>query len=116
MILNQRYLRRAKRLEKIADDKSVDAEIRIQAEIEAAEFERAVHDMSYHAPSYLIMQGLIPDPKKNVPCLSATKIKTEEGYEERDPGEDVRMVLAGLIRMQNNVERVLRNYQQPNKK
>jgi hypothetical protein len=116
MILNQRYLRRAKRLERMADDKSIDAETRFQAEIEAAEFERAVHDMSYYAPSFLLAQGLIPEPKKHDAVLSMTRFNHKEGAEEEDPFDKVRIVMASLIRMQNNVEGVLRELKERNSK
>ena len=51
LILNQRYLRRARKLTDIGDDKTVDAEQRIEAHRYAAQLERAVHDISYMAPS-----------------------------------------------------------------
>ena len=100
LILNQRYLRRARRLEKIANDQSVDPEVRIQAEIEAGEYERAVHDMTYMAPSYLAAQGLLPGPKKHDPCLTMTKINHSR-EEEKDPSEYQRQKLAGEFRRQN---------------
>ncbi len=46
LILEQRYLRRARKLTEIADDEKVDPEQRIQVHINAAQLERAVHDMS----------------------------------------------------------------------
>jgi hypothetical protein len=57
LILNQRYLRRARKLTVIGDDEKVDAEQRIEAHKFAAQLERAVHDMSYIGPSYLRVQG-----------------------------------------------------------
>ena len=60
LILNQRYLRRARMLTSIAEDKNVDAEQRIAAHEMAAHLERAVHDMTYYSPSYLRTQGLLP--------------------------------------------------------
>ncbi len=42
-----------KKLTKLADDKNRDAEQRIEATTLAAHLERAVHDMTYFAPSYL---------------------------------------------------------------
>ena len=57
LILNQRYLRRARMLDKIATDEKIDAQHRIKAHEYAAEFERAARDMTYLAPSYLRAQG-----------------------------------------------------------
>jgi hypothetical protein len=106
LILSQRYLRRARRLEKMADDTSIDPKIRLQAEIEAGEYERAVHDMTYYAPSYLKVQGLLlPKPKKHDECLSATRIHLGEDVfgvtEEKDPSEKERLRIAGEIRREN---------------
>jgi hypothetical protein len=70
LILNQRYLRRARKLTAIGDDQNVDAEQRIEAHKFAAELERTVNDMSYMAPSYLRVQGLLPSPKSFHPSLS----------------------------------------------
>jgi hypothetical protein len=58
LILNQRYLRRARKLTEIGDDEKVDVEQRITAHNFAAEYERAAHDMTYIAPLYLRAQGL----------------------------------------------------------
>ena len=106
LILNQRYLRRARRLEKIANDQSIDAETRIQAEIEAAEFERAVHDMTYMAPSYLVAQGLLPGPelpgpKEHDPTLTMSHFTNLSRPEEKDPSEYQRQKLAGEFRQKN---------------
>lgn len=60
LILNQRYLRHARQLTAIAEDKNVDAEQRIAAIEMACHLERAVHDMAYYSPSYLRTQGLLP--------------------------------------------------------
>jgi len=88
LILNQRYLRRAKKLTEIADDEKIDAEHRLKAHEFAAELERAVHDMTYLAPSYLRSQGLILNPRTGYPpTLSMTQIThlPDEGDEyERD--------------------------------
>ena len=97
LILNQRYLRRARKLTAIGDDKSVDAEQRIEAHKFAAELERAVHDMSYMAPSYLRTQGLLPEPKTIYPALSMSQIEDEE----QDPSERERMEVAGEFRRQH---------------
>jgi hypothetical protein len=40
-------------LDKVANDKKIDAHHRIKAYEYAAEFERAAHDMTYYALSYL---------------------------------------------------------------
>jgi hypothetical protein len=98
LILNQRYLRRAKMLTAIGNDEKVDSEQRIEAHKLAAELERAVHDMSYMAPSYLRRLGLLPLlPKGNFPALSMSKI---EGDEEQDPYENERIEAAGEYRRQ----------------
>jgi hypothetical protein len=105
LILNQRYLRRARRLEKLADDTSIDGETRRQAELDAAELERAVHDMTYTAPSYLRAQGLLPEPKKHYPTLAMSRInKANEKCEEKDPSEVERIKLAGEFRRQNIIQ------------
>jgi hypothetical protein len=96
LILNQRYLRRARKLTAIGDDKTVDPEQRIEAHKLAAEFERAVHDMSYMAPSYLRRQGLLPEPKTIYPALTMSRIEDEE----QDPSERERMEVAGEFRRQ----------------
>lgn len=96
LILEQRYLRRARKLAEIADDEKVDPEQRIQAHINAAHLERAVHDMSYMAPSYLRRQGLLPEPPKNrYPALRMSKIEVDE---EQDPHERERIEAAGEYR------------------
>jgi hypothetical protein len=100
LILNQRYLRRARKLTAIGDDEKVDAEQRIEAHKFAAELERAAHDMSYFAPSYLKVQGLLPppEPKKGnaFPALSMSSIEDEE----KDPLEKQRMEDVGKYRRQ----------------
>jgi hypothetical protein len=110
LILNQRYLRRARMLDKMANDEKIDAQHRIKAHEYAAEFERAAHDMTYLAPSYLRAQGLIPDPKSGYPpTLKMTQIThlPDEGDEyERD-----RLKAAGEIRRQNIQQQ---QQQQPN--
>jgi len=97
LILNQRYLRRARKLTTIGDDEKVDAEQRIEAHKFAAELERAVHDMSYIGPSYLRKQGLLPEPKTIHPALTMSRI---QGDEEQDPSERQRMEAAGEYRRQ----------------
>jgi hypothetical protein len=78
----------------------VDAEQRIEAHKFAAELERAAHDMSYFAPSYLKVQGLLPppEPKKGnaFPALSMSSIEDEE----KDPLEKQRMEDVGKYRRQ----------------
>ena len=97
LILNQRYLRRARKLTTIGDDEKVDAEQRIEAHKFAAELERAAHDMSYMAPSYLRTQGLLlPEPKTIHPALTMSRIEDEE----QDPSERQRMEAAGEYRRQ----------------
>lgn len=83
LILNQRYLRRARMLTEIANDKIIDAEARIAAHESAASFERAVHDVTYFAPSYLKTHKLIPDPANgDYPHLAMSRIKTGEEPDE----------------------------------
>lgn len=94
LILGQRYLRRARKLTTIGDDEKVDAEQRIEAHKFAAELERAVHDMSYMAPSYLSSQGLLPEPKTIHPALTMSWIEDEE----QDPSERQRIKAAGEYR------------------
>ena len=99
LILNQRYLRRARKLTEIGDDvQNVDAEQRIEAHRFAAQLERAAHDMTYFAPSYLKIQGLLPppEPKKenDFPALALTAIEDEE----KDPLEKQRMRAVGEYR------------------
>ena len=94
LILNQRYLRRARKLTTIGDDEKVDAEQRIEAHKFAAELERTVHDISYMAPSYLRTQGLLPEAKTIHPALTMSKIEDEE----QDPSERERMEAAGEYR------------------
>lgn len=60
----------------------MDAEQRIEAHKFAAQLERAAHDMTYFAPSYLKVQGLLPppEPKKenDFPALALSAIEDEE--------------------------------------
>src|ERR671919_270434 len=100
LILNQRYLRRAKKLTAtIGDNENVDAEQRIEAHKFAAQLERAAHDMTYFAPSYLKVQGLLPppEPKKgnDFPALGLSAIEADE---EKDPLERQRMKDVGEYR------------------
>jgi hypothetical protein len=101
LILNQRYLRRARKLTEIADDEKVDVEQRIAAHNFAAEYERAAHDMTYIAPSYLRAQGVLPEPKKNYPALSMSRVNMSEDFEEKDPSERERIKAAGEYRRQH---------------
>jgi len=101
LILYQRYLRRARKLTQIADDEKVDAEQRIAAHNAAAEYERAAHDMTYIAPSYLRAQGLLPEPEKNYPALSMSRVNMAKDSEEEDPSEKERIKLSGEYRRQN---------------
>jgi hypothetical protein len=112
LILNQRYLRRAKKLTAIGDDdKNVDAEQRIEAHKFAAQLERAAHDMTYFAPSYLKVQGLLPppEPKKenDFPALGLSAIEDEE----RDPLERQRMKDVGEYRRRRRQQRLLQHHQ-----
>lgn len=112
LILNQRYLRRAKKLTAIGDDdKNVDAEQRIEAHKFAAQLERAAHDMTYFAPSYLKVQGLLPppEPKKenDFPTLGLSAIEDEE----KDPLERQRMKDVGEYRRRRQ-QRLLQHHQQ----
>ena len=101
LILGQRYLRRARKLTEIGDDKNVDGEQRIEAHTVAAELERAVHDMSYFAPSYLRTQGLLPDTESGNghPRLQLSRIgKAVDG---KDEYEKQRLDAAGEYRKQH---------------
>jgi hypothetical protein len=93
LILNQRYLRRARKLTSIGDDEKVDAEQRIEAHKFAAQLERAVHDTSYIGSSYLRVQRLIPDPKDSHPSLTMSQIDTDD-IEKKDPWEKERVKAA----------------------
>jgi hypothetical protein len=111
LILNQRYLSRAKKLTAtIGDNENVDAEQRIEAHKFAAQLERAAHDMTYFAPSYLKVQGLLPppEPKKgnDFPALGLSAIEDEE----RDPLERQRMKDVGEYRRRQ--QRRLQHHQQ----
>ena len=110
LILNQRYLRRAKKLTAtIGDNENVDAEQRIEAHKFAAQLERAAHDMTYFAPSYLKVQRLLPppEPKKgnDFPALGLSAIEDEE----KDPLERQRMKDVGEYRRR---QRRLQHHQQ----
>jgi hypothetical protein len=109
LILEQRYLRRARKLTEIGDDEKVDPEQRIQAHINAAQLERAVHDMSYMAPSYLRKQGLLPNPPKDMyPALTMSKIEVDE---EQDPHERERIEAAGEYRRRRRLQEEQRQQQ-----
>jgi hypothetical protein len=119
LILNQRYLRRAKKLTAtIGDNENVDAEQRIEAHKFAAELERAAHDMTYFAPSYLKVQGLLPpppEPKKGnaFPALGLSAIEDEE----KDPLERQRMKDVGEYRRRRLLQQQrLQHYQQEEEK
>jgi hypothetical protein len=112
LILNQRYLRRARKLTAtIGDNENVDAEQRIEAYKFAAQLERAAHDMTYFAPSYLKVQGLLPppEPKKenDFPALGLSAIEDEE----KDPLERQRMKDVGEHR-RRRLQRRLQHRQQ----
>ena len=117
LILNQRYLRRAKKLTAtIGDNENVDAEQRIEAHKFAAQLERAAHDMTYFAPSYLKVQGLLPpppEPKKgnDFPALGLSAIEADE---EKDPLERQRMKDVGEYRRRSRLQqqRLLQHHQQ----
>jgi hypothetical protein len=111
LILNQRYLRRAKKLTAtIGDNENVNAEQRIEAHKFAAQLERAAHDMTYFAPSYLKVQGLLPppEPKKgsDFPALGLSAIEDEE----KDPLERQRMKDVGEYRRRRQ-HRLLQHHQ-----
>jgi hypothetical protein len=112
LILNQRYLRRAKKLTAtIGDNENVDAEQRIEAHKFAAQLERAAHDMTYFAPSYLKVQRLLPppEPKKgnDFPALGLSAIEDEE----KDPLERQRMKDVGEYRRRRLQLRRLQHHQ-----
>lgn len=76
----------------------MDAEQRIEAHKFAAQLERAAHDMTYFAPSYLKVQGLLPPPEpkeeNDFPALALSAIEDEE----KDPLERQRMKDVGEYR------------------
>jgi hypothetical protein len=116
LILNQRYLRRAKKLTTIGDSENVNAEQRIEAHKFAAQLERAAHDMTYFAPSYLKIQGLLPppEPKKGnaFPALALSAIEDEE----IDPSERQRMKDVGEYRRRRLQQQGLQHHQQEEEK
>jgi hypothetical protein len=111
LILNQRYLRRAKKLTAIGDNENVDAEQKIEAHRFAAQLERAAHDMTYFAPSYLKVQGLLPppEPKKenDFPALALSAIEDDE----KDPLERQRMKDVGEYRRTRRQQRRPQDHQ-----
>ena len=112
LILNQRYLRRAKKLTEIGDNENVDAEQRIEAHKFATELERAAHDMTYFAPSYLKVQGLLPPPEpKKGNAFPALALSAIEADEEKDPLERQRMKDVGEYRRRRQ-QRLLQHHQQ----
>lgn len=111
LILGQRYLRRARKLTEIGDDKTMDVEQRIEAHKSAAQLERAVHDISYMAPSYLRRQGLLPmnGSKGSSPVLTMSKLELDE---KEDPYESERIDAAGQYRREHQKQQ---QQQQKNK-
>lgn len=108
LILSQRYLRQARKLTIIGDNEKIDPEHRIQAHVNTAQLERAIHDISYMVPSYLRRQGLLLEaPKGRVPVLTMSKIEPDE---EEDPYEKERIEVAGEYRQEQHQQ------QQKNKK
>ena len=102
LILNQRFLRRARKLTEIGDDKNVDAEARIEAHLQASLLERAVHDMTYFAPSYLAAQKLIPKPVSGfAENMSVSRINPDYAEKEKDEFEKERILAAGEYRRQH---------------
>lgn len=111
LTLGQGYLHQARKLTIIGDDEKIDPEQRIQAHVNAAQVERAVHDISYMAPSYLRRQGLLPDaPEGRVPVLTMSKIEPDE---VEDPYEKERIKVAGEYRQEQHHHH---HHQQKNKK
>lgn len=101
-ILYQRYLEGAREFKEIASDPNTNAEQKIIALDKALDYQRAAHDITYYAPSYLVNQGLIlPAPKRNYPSLSMSRQHLDEKFEEADPSEKERIRLAGEVRRQN---------------
>ena len=102
LILYQRYIQGAREFKEIARDPKTDAEQRIAALDKALDYQRAAHDITYYAPSYLVAQGLIlPAPKRNYPSLSMSRQHLDEKFEEPDPSEAERIKAAGEYRRQN---------------
>ncbi|MDQ3851364.1 MAG: hypothetical protein M3299_00855 [Thermoproteota archaeon] len=112
LILNQRYLRRARKLTAIGDDEKINPAQRIEAHKFAAQLERAVHDMSYMGPSYLRVQGLLPDPKDSYPSLTMSQIDTDD-IEKKDPWEKDRIKTAGEYRQKLQKQQLEQKQPQP---
>ncbi len=96
----------------IGDDEKIDAEQRIEAQKFAAQLERAIHNMSYIGPSYLRVQGLLPDPKDSYPSLTMSQIDTYD-IEDKDPWEKDRIKTAGEYRRKLQEQQLEQKQPQP---
>lgn len=112
LILCQRYLRRARKLTEIADDKEVEPEQRIEAHKFAAQLERAAHDMSYLSPAYLHNQKLLPEGNKpsEQPALSMSEVEVNEDQDYTM--ERKRIEAAGAYRRERQRQRLEQQKQQ----
>ena len=126
LILNQRYLRHARMLTEIGQDKNIDAEHRIEAHHLAADLERAVHDMTFFSPSYLILHKMVPttpwtigkvEQKNNINKLNYTAIPAFAEDKDEYHDEKVRAALAyrmkNIQRQEQELEQQSHTAQQP---
>lgn len=99
LLLSQRYLRHARMLTEIAQDKNVDAEFRIQAHLEASELERAAHDITYLSPAYLAAHKLLPESERlmNHPSLRMSKTHTFTQNQTEHEKETEKLMMRNAI-------------------
>lgn len=112
LILNQRYLRRARKLTAVGDDEKINPTQRIELPRFAAQLERAFHDMSYIGPSYLRVQGLLPEPKDSHPSLIMSQIDTDD-IGKKDPCEKDRIKTRGEDRRKLQEQQLEQKRPQP---
>ena len=104
LLLQERYLAVARKLQMIGDDKDVPAERRIEAYMQASNLIRSTHDIAYFAPSYLARQGLIPvSPNGKEENLSFTRIHREYVNQDRDEYEHQRLQAASEYRQKKMI-------------
>ena len=84
LILNQRYLKTARKFQEIADDKNQDGEVRLEALSRAAHLHRAAHDMMYFGPSYLRVKGKLPPHESPAQDTDKSLPFTHVGPDDKD--------------------------------
>jgi len=84
LILRKKYLRRRNKVDKIADDKTVDAEARIKAHHLGAELDKATLNLFFEAPTYLVNQRKIPSLSSTVSSASSSTTTATPPLEEED--------------------------------